>query len=102
MMLLQLRLVKSKKDSHHTTNQPLDRIKLVQPHSPELGNLRLWNVSAAEEDKDDDDERVQEHGDERAGRQCGDRLPQCDREQFSPRAEILGYNRAAEKIRRRN
>lgn len=45
---------------HHPPYQPCERDELVQPHAPEIRDLRFRNGDAAEEGEDDDDKGIEE------------------------------------------
>lgn len=67
---------------NHTANETGERVELVKPGAPEGRHLRLRDGDTAKQGEDDDDERVQEHADEGAWREGGDRLAERDREEF--------------------
>lgn len=70
------------RETYHASNQPCERVQLVQPGSPELWYLWLGDCDTAEKSERDDKEGIEEHGDKAARRASGDHLAQSHREEF--------------------
>lgn len=58
----------------HTADKTGEGIELVQPSTPEAGDLRLGNRDTAEKCKDNDDERIDKRRNERSWCECSNHL----------------------------
>jgi len=66
----------------HAADEAGEGVELIEPCSPELGDLRFRDGDAAEECESDDYEGIEERGDERTGGDCCNHLAECDGEEF--------------------
>lgn len=70
-----------------TGDEASEGIELVEPGAPEAWDLWFRDCHTAKEGEDDDDEWVEKHGDEGAGREGGDGLAEGDGEELGDQGD---------------
>ena len=80
--LFTLDLYIPKNGSDETTDKVVEGVEVVEPVSPESGDLLVWNQDTTEGNEDRDEERVDESGKDGVGSVSGNELTDTSVEEF--------------------